>query len=104
MWLPERGTEKPKSHIMMVFALSVSLRAHSACLDANDPHSTLARSSGSLVSGLTMASGSSMTSPGLLLHSLSSANPNGASACEYMAWPPDFATDKPKNHITVLSG
>src|SRR5271168_5589603 len=41
IWLPDLATEKPKSHIMMVFALSVSLRAKSACLDANDPHSRL---------------------------------------------------------------
>src|SRR5258708_37638475 len=103
MWLPDLATAKPNSHIMMVVALSGSVRASSTCRDANTAHSRVVRSIGFLGSGLTMPSASNRLSAGWLLHWLSSANPNGPSAPGYMTCAPDLATEYPNSHITVLS-
>src|ERR1700733_12798436 len=49
-----------------------------------------------------MVSASKRVSSGLLLHSLSSANPNGASASGYRTRPTDLDTELSNSHITVL--
>jgi hypothetical protein len=104
MWLPEVPTENPNSHIMMVFALSASVRASSTWRAANVAHCSVLKSMGFLLLGFTAASASIKLSMGLLLHSASSAKPKGANASPYMTCPPDLPTEYPNNHIMVLIG
>src|ERR1700722_9492028 len=102
MWLPDRPTEKPKSHIMMVVALSGSDLADSACRDSKAWQFRAARSIGLFLLGFTELKACRRLVAGAFLHSASRAKPNEVSASPYMTCSPAFATEKPNSHMTVL--